>query len=129
MMTDTIADMLTRIRNAQMAGKRQVSVPLSRVKYAIANLLSREGYVGKVETVEGTPAQLMIELKYRGAEPAIQSIDRASKPGHRVYRQASELPVVLNGYGISIVSTSQGIMTGAEAKERGVGGEIICSVY
>lgn len=129
MMTDTIADMLTRIRNAQMAHLAQVSLPLSKVKLAIAELLSREGYVGKVKTTQDKLPRLVVELKYEGNQPAIRSISRVSKPGHRAYRGASQLPVVLNGYGLAIVSTSRGIMTGIEAKAQGVGGEIICFVY
>ena len=129
MMTDTIADMITRIRNGQMAGKRQVRVPFSKLKLAIAKILSAEGYIGNVESLEGIPAMLGLELKYNGKMPAIRSITRASKPGHRMYRGASELPTVLSGYGLAIISTPQGLMTSKEAKQRGVGGEVICSVY
>ncbi|MBI2990500.1 MAG: 30S ribosomal protein S8 [Candidatus Magasanikbacteria bacterium] len=130
MMTDTIADMLTRIRNAQMAKLTRVEMPFSKVKFAIAEILKKEQYVGKVEKIEGTPSSVLsIELLYHSKQPAIQSIKRESKPGHRVYKGFGQLPKVLNGFGISIVSTSQGIMTAREAKEKGVGGEIICSVY
>lgn len=129
MMTDTIADMLTRIRNAQMAKLARVEIPFSKVKFAIAEILKREQYVGTVEKKEGTIPVLAIELSYHGERPAIQSIKRESKPGHRVYRSSDELPKVLNGFGISIVSTNQGIMTAREAKKKGIGGEVICSVY
>ena len=129
MMTDTIADMLTRIRNAQMAKLARVEIPFSKVKFAIAEILKREQYVGTVEKKEGTFPVLAIELFYQGGRPAIQSIKRESKPGHRVYRSSNELPKVLNGFGVSIVSTSQGIMTAREAKKKGIGGEVICSVY
>ncbi len=129
MMTDTIADMLTRIRNAQMAKKRQAVLPFSKVKLAVAEILCREGYLNKAERIEGSPVVLSLELKYNGKMPAIQSVKRESKPGHRMYRSATELPTVVNGYGIAIVSTSRGMMTGKEAKKLGIGGEIICSVF
>ncbi len=128
-MTDPIADMLTRIRNAQRAHKQCVLVPASKVKRSIAGILNKEGYIGNIKEVEGMPALLELELKYNGRRPAIQSIVRESKPGHRVYRKVEELPKVLNGFGIAIVSTSKGLMTNKEAKEQGVGGEVICSVY
>ncbi|OGH71131.1 MAG: 30S ribosomal protein S8 [Candidatus Magasanikbacteria bacterium RIFCSPHIGHO2_02_FULL_51_14] len=129
MMTDQIADMLTRIRNAQMAGKKTVELPFSKIKKAIADILMREGYIASVEAQMGTPARLMLVLKYHGKKPAIQSIARESKPGRRQYRKAGEMPRVLNDYGIAIVSTSQGLMTNKQARKDGVGGEIICSVY
>lgn len=130
MMTDTIADMLTRIRNAQKSRKRTVEIPYSKVKFAVANVLLAEGYLETVEKVEGTPvSSLVLGLKYFGKQGAIQHIKRESTPGHRMYKSVSELPKVLNGYGIAIVSTSQGMMTVAEAKKRGVGGELVCTVY
>ena len=128
-MTDPIADMLTRIRNAQKAGKRSVLIPYSRLKQAIADLLAREGYVGEVKKVTETKPMLSVDLKYHGQKSAIQSIVRLSKPGHRMYRTADELPTIINGYGLAIVSTSRGLMTSAEARKLGIGGEIICSVY
>lgn len=130
MMMDPIADMLTRIRNAHMAKKRDVEVPFSKMKHAIAEILQQEGYVQSVKTVDSKkmPA-LVIELKYRGNLPAIQSVTSESTPGHRKYRKALEMPRVLNGYGMAIVSTSQGIMTADEAKKRGIGGELLCSIY
>jgi small subunit ribosomal protein S8 len=129
MMTDTIADMLTRIRNAQQSNKRYVEVPFSKVKMAIAEILKQYGYCISLEKKEVTPAVLMIELKYDGKRPAITSIKRESSPGHRMYRKSEEMPKILNGYGIAIVSTSQGIMTAHEAKKKKIGGEVICSVY
>lgn len=129
MMTDTIADMLTRIRNAQMASRHQARMPFSKVKLAVAEILCREGYLNKVEKIDGSPIVLSVDLKYDGKMPAIQSIKRESKPGHRMYRNADELPTVINGYGIAIVSTSQGMMTSKEAKKLGIGGEVICSVF
>lgn len=128
-MTDTIADMLTRIRNAQRAHKSSVVIPYSNLKRAIADLLAREGYVGQVEKTGENPGQLVVALKYNGTKPAIQDITRMSTPGHRMYRAADELPTVLNGYGLAIVSTSRGLMTSSEARKLGIGGEIICSVY
>ncbi len=129
MMTDPIADMLTRIRNAQKAQKRSLEIPFSKLKVKIAEILKSEGFVGDVRVTEEMPKMLSIDLKYAGKSPAIQSITRESKPGHRMYRRADEMPKVLNGYGIAIVSTSQGLMTAKEAKKKGIGGEVICSVY
>lgn len=129
MFTDPIADMLTRIRNAQSAGKRSVEIPFSKLKKNVIDILSAEGYLGAVETKESTPMLLVVDLKYRGKRPVISSLKRESKPGHRMYRRADELPHILNGYGMAIVSTSRGIMTNKQAKKEGVGGEVICSVY
>ncbi len=130
MMTDPIADMLTRIRNAQMSRRGKVELPFSKMKKNIADLLSREGYLGKIEEVEAKPAKILVlELKYNNKKPVISSIKRESKPGRRVYCKADEMPKVLNNYGIAVVSTSGGLMTNREAREKGVGGEIICSVY
>lgn len=128
-MTDPIADMLTRIRNAQRARHPVVILPFSQLKLKLAELLSAEGYLGEVEKKDGMPALLQLTLKYHGKEPAIREVIRESTPGHRQYRKAEELPTVLNGYGIAIVSTSRGLMTNKAAKKLGVGGEVICSVY
>jgi small subunit ribosomal protein S8 len=128
MMSDPIADMLTRIRNAQIAHKTEVSVPISKVKLAIAEILSKEGYLLDVKKEEKTN-NLLICLKYEHKRPVIQSIDRVSKPGHRVYRSFDKIPKILNGFGVSILSTSKGIMTDKEARKMKIGGEIICSVY
>lgn len=128
-MTDPIADMLTRIRNAQMARRSSVVIPTSKLKKAIAQILSDQGYVGAITDLEGTPATFQIELKYQGKMPAIRSITRESKPGHRAYRKGHELPRILNDYGIAIISTSKGLMTNKQARKEGIGGEIICSVY
>lgn len=129
MMTDPIADMLTRIRNAQRVHKSNVLIPMSKTKKALADLLLKEGYVNAVSVSEGTKPVLEIELKYVGGKAAIQSITRDSKPGHRMYRKAHELPRILNDYGIAVVSTSEGLVTNKEAREKGIGGEIVCSVY
>ena len=130
MMTDPIADMLTRIRNAQMARRDEVVIPFSKLKLAIAEILLREGYITDIHTTQTKPQTLVVTLKYaQGKRAAIQSIKRESTPGHRMYRKAEEMPRVLNDYGIAIVSTSQGLMTNKEARQRGVGGEVLCSVY
>ncbi len=125
-MTDPIAAMFTRIRNAQATGKRSVAMPASRVKQAIANLLKDEGYIADVQTssVDGKP-KLEIALKYHEGKPVIERIQRISRSGLRVYRGTTELPKILNGLGISIVSTSSGIMTDAQARKKGLGGEVI----
>ncbi len=129
MMTDPIADMLTRIRNAQRSRKPIVEIPYSQMKHAIADILNKEGYIGTVDKTDAMPAMLVLTLKYYGRQPAIQSIDRTSTPGHRVYMKATELPRVLNDYGIAIISTSQGLMTNKDARKAGVGGEVICAIY
>lgn len=128
-MTDSIADMLTRIRNAQKAGKENLEVPFSKLKRAVAEILVKAGYLQKLEEVKGQPAKLILTLRYNGKEPAIRFIRRESKPGHRLYCKSSELPRILNGYGLAVISTPQGLMTDKEARERGMGGEVICSVY
>jgi small subunit ribosomal protein S8 len=125
-MTDPIADMFTRIRNAQAMGKPTVSMPASKLRQAVADLLKAEGYVLDSRRVEDAgKAQLEIKLKYFDGKPAIERIERVSRPGLRVYRGKTELPKVLNGLGISIVSTSTGLMTDAQARAKGVGGEVI----
>ena len=128
-MTDPIADMLTRIRNAQAMGKPTVNMPASKVKLALAELLKAEGYVldSRRSETDGK-AQLEIKLKYFEGKPAIERIDRISRPGLRVYRGKGELPKVLGGLGISIVSTSAGLMTDAQARAKGLGGEVIARV-
>jgi small subunit ribosomal protein S8 len=134
-MLDPIADMLTRIRNAQLARKARISVRYSKMKETLAKILEREGYVSGVAR-EGEPGKetLAIVLKYTALsptvkKPAITEIDRVSTEGCRVYIKRHDIRKVKNGYGIAVVSTSQGIMTGAEAYRRGLGGEYICSVW
>jgi small subunit ribosomal protein S8 len=125
-MTDPIADMFTRIRNAQAVGKVAVKMPASKAKAAIADLLKAEGYILDVQVAkEGAKANLEIRLKYFEGRPAIERIERVSRSGLRVYRGKGALPKVLNGLGISIVSTSAGLMTDAQARVKGVGGEVI----
>ena len=127
--------MLTRIRNAQRAGRREVVMPASKVKLAIARILEREGFVERVERAEDGPkANLSITLKYERVSavdklPAIQEINRVSKEGLRVYLKKGDVRRVKNGYGISIISTSAGVMTGNEARAKGLGGECICEVW
>jgi small subunit ribosomal protein S8 len=125
-MTDPIADMFTRIRNAQAMGKQTVSMPASKLRQAVADLLKAEGYVlDSRRSEDAGKAQLEIRLKYFDGRPAIERIERVSRPGLRVYRGKGELPKVLNGLGISIVSTSSGLMTDAQARAKGLGGEVI----
>ena len=129
-MQDPIADMLTRIRNAQMAEKKSVVMPSSKVKTAIANVLLEEGYITSFQPseIDGKPA-LAIELKYFNGRPVIEKIDRVSRPGLRIYKAANDLPKVNAGLGITIISTSKGMMADRAARAEGVGGEIICSVF
>ncbi|MBU2542678.1 30S ribosomal protein S8 [Patescibacteria group bacterium] len=129
-MTDPIADMLTRIRNAQMSKRGRVEIPTSKLKKNIALILNREGYIGAIEEVDAKPTKkLVLELKYSNKKPAISSIKRESKPGHRVYCKSDEIPRILNDFGIAILSTSKGLMTNKEARKEKLGGEIICSIY
>ena len=129
MMTDPIADLLTRIRNAHHAEKISLTMPGSKVKSAIAQVLTDEGYIEGFESSskDGKPS-LMIKLKYYEGNPVIEKLDRVSKPGLRVYKGAEELPRVNGGLGIAIISTSKGIMTDRAARNAGVGGEVLCSV-
>lgn len=129
MMNDPISDLLARIRNAQSAGHDTLEAPSSQMKFAIAKILAREGYLASAtERVEGHKKTLVMALKYTGTEPAIRTLRRISKPGLRVYRGAAELPRVLSDIGLAIVSTSAGIMTNKDARRRKLGGEIICEV-
>ena len=128
-MTDPVSDMLTRIRNGQKARKVSVSMPSSTVKIAVANVLKDEGYITDFEaSVEGTKKTLSVELKYFEGTPVIEKVQRVSKPGLRIYRGKDDLPKVLGGLGIAIVSTSAGVMSDRQAREQGIGGEVICVV-
>lgn len=129
-MSDPIADMLTRIRNAQTARKAQVSMPSSKLKAAVSRVLKEEGYVEDVR-VEGDSAKpvLTITLKYYNGAPVIETIQRASKPGLRIFRGKDELPKVRDGLGVAIVSTSKGVMTDRAARAAGEGGEVLCVVF
>ena len=128
-MSDPIADMLTRIRNAQATEKVSVAMPNSKVKVAIAEVLKSEGYIEDfaVRSNEGK-ATLEIALKYYGGKPVIEKIERVSRPGLRVYKGRQDIPPVMNGLGVAIVSTSRGVMTDRRARETGVGGEVLCIV-
>ena len=131
-MTDPIADYLTRVRNAYMAGKKVVEIPSSKMKEAITRILFEKGYILSYKVVEGTPYNtIKIALKYHPETKmaAIKKIERVSTPGLRQYTGAEEMPRVLNGLGIAIISTSKGVVTDKEARELGIGGEVICYVY
>lgn len=133
---DPIADMLTRIRNANMVGKTLVSMPSSKIKVEIARILKEEGYIENYEVVEGdSPAKktLRVRLKYvgerRNRRPVITGLERVSRPGRRIYTKKEDIPWVLSGMGIAILSTPKGVMTGQKARKLGVGGEILCKVW
>jgi small subunit ribosomal protein S8 len=130
-MTDPIADLLTRIRNAHLAKHDRLDVPASKVKLQILALLKVEGFIKNFREIEGTPVGLIrIFLRYdQEGTPAISHVERVSKPGRRVYRRADEIAPVRNGLGLGIVSTSQGILSDATARERRVGGEIVCEIW
>jgi small subunit ribosomal protein S8 len=128
-MSDPIADMLTRIRNAQSVDKAVVSMPSSKIKVAIAQVLKDEGYIdGFSVRDEGGKSQLEIALKYYAGRPVIERIERVSRPGLRVYRGREAIPAVMNGLGVAIVTTPQGVMTDRKARQTGVGGEVLCYV-
>ena len=128
-MTDPISDMLTRIRNAQLGGKTTVAIPSSKVKSAIAQVLRDEGYIEGfvVKPNEGKP-EMEITLRYYAGHPVIERIERVSRPGLRVYRRVGDIPKVMNGLGVAIVSTSKGVMTDRKARATGIGGEVLCIV-
>jgi len=129
-MQDPISDMLTRVRNAQMAGKKFVDMPGSKLKAAVAQVLEDEGYISghRVESAEGKP-RLSIELKYYNGKPVTAEIERFSKPSLRRYASKDKMPNVRGGLGVAIVSTSKGVMTDRAAKAQGVGGEVLCTVF
>ncbi len=127
-MQDPIADMLTRVRNGQAAQKVSVSMPSSKLKVAIANLLKEEGYIADVKVSGDVKPELEIELKYFQGKPVVELIQRVSRPGLRIYKKRGDLPKIINGLGIAVVSTSKGVMTDRAARKAGMGGEIICYV-
>lgn len=131
MFTDPIADYLTRIRNAQIARHKVVEIPASNLKREITRILHEKGYILNYKFDDGKPGVIKIALKYNAKtkSPAISKIDRISSPGHRKYTGAEDLPRVLNGLGIAVVSTSKGVMSDKEARVQGVGGEVLCYVY
>jgi len=127
-MQDPIADMLTRIRNGQTAAKKTVTIPASKLKKAIAEVLVEEGFIKSFSVEEGTIPTMTVELKYYQGRPVIDELKRVSRPGLRIYKKVDELPKVIGGLGIAVVSTSQGVMTDRAARKAGHGGEIICTV-
>jgi len=135
-MTDPIADMLTRIRNAVMSGQAMTAMPLSKVKVEIARILKEEGYLENFDVADGErPSQkvLRLKIKYIGErrerQPVLTGLERVSRPGRRIYTKKQEIPWVLSGIGVAILSTPKGIMTGQRARQLGVGGEILCKVW
>jgi len=128
-MQDPLADMLTRIRNAQMVGKTSVKMPLSNLKKSVADVLASEGYIDGATVSEGAKKELTIGLKYFEGKPVIAEIGRYSRPGLRAYAGKDELPSVRGGLGVAIISTSKGVMTDRAARAAGVGGEILCTVF
>ncbi len=128
-MSDPIADMLTRIRNAQMVGHREVTMPASKLKSSIAGVLKDEGYIEDfAQRDKDGKSELVVSLKYYAGRPVIEKLERISKPGLRVYKGRDNLPKVMNGLGIAILSTSRGVMTDSKARASGVGGEVLCIV-
>lgn len=127
-MQDPISDMLTRIRNGQAANKVAINMPSSKLKVAIANVLAAEGYIESVKVLEGAKPELEITLKYFQGKPVVESIQRVSRPGLRIYKRKDELPKVMGGLGVAVISTSKGVMTDRAARQAGLGGEIICYV-
>jgi small subunit ribosomal protein S8 len=130
MVNDPIGDMLAQIKNAVMAGKSSVDLPYSRMKHQVAVILLKEGYLTEATKAGEVPKQrLLLKIKYEGKNAVLTDLKRKSKPGLRVYINKTEIPYVIGGMGIAIVSTSQGIMTGKDAKKRGIGGEFLCEVW
>ena len=130
-MTDPLGDMLTRIRNAQMRSKSKVATPASRLRACVLDVLQEEGFIRGYAQVDydGGKSELEIELKYYDGQPVIRKLQRVSKPGRRVYSSVRDLPTVANGLGVSILSTSKGVMSDARARVENVGGEVLCSVF
>lgn len=128
-MQDPIADLLTRIRNAQRAGHASVSVPGSKQKEAICRVLHEEGYIGSFKVDADVKPVITIALRYHGGKPVIEQFDRISRPGLRIYKGVDELPKVRGGLGVAIVSTDRGVMTDRAARRTGVGGEVLCTVF
>lgn len=127
-MTDPISDMLTRIRNANLVRKDEVLIPFSRIKFEIAKILKKEGFVISTEKIKGRFDQIKVVMKYKNKEPVIQNIKRISKPGQRIYYSYRQMPKILPSLGLWIVSTSRGLMTSPQAKKQKIGGELICEI-
>ena len=128
-MQDTLADMFTRIRNAQMAEKQVVSMPSSKMKLSVLEVLKNEGFIANYSVSEGVKTEVSVELRYFEGRPVIEEIKRSSRPGLRQYKASNDLPSVRGGLGVAIVSTSQGVMTDRAARKAGIGGEVICTVF
>lgn len=130
-MTDPIADLLTRIRNAHLAKHDRLDVPASKLKLELCNLLREEGYIDRIQVLDGEPSDLIrIYLRYaKNGKPAITRMQRVSRPGRRVYRGADDIRPVLNGLGTGVISTSRGLLTDTEARERRIGGEVLCEIW
>ena len=128
-MQDPIADLLTRLRNAQMASHPEVSMPCSKAKVAICKVLEEEGYIGGYAVEEGDKPTLSVSLRYHNGSPVIEELSRISRPGLRVYKACEDLPKVRGGLGVAIVSTNKGLLTDRAAREAGVGGEVVCTVF
>jgi len=128
-MQDTLADMFTRIRNAQMAEKQVVSMPSSKMKLSVLEVLKNEGFIANYSVSEGVKPEVSVELRYFEGRPVIEEIKRSSRPGLRQYKASNDLPSVRGGLGVAIVSTSQGVMTDRAARKAGIGGEVICTVF
>ena len=131
MMTDPISDLLTRIRNALMVGHPSVSMPASRMKRGVLEVMKREGYIEDIEDVERMgKSELLVHLRYqKNQKPVIEGLEKVSKPGRRVYTNRDDIPKVRNGLGVAVLTTSRGIMSDAEAREAGVGGEVLCNIW
>ncbi len=128
-MTDPLADMFTRITNGQAAGKKEVTLPASKVKFAVGQVLKAEGYIEDIRQVDiGAKCQLIISLKYFKGVPVIAQLQRVSKPSRRIYKTKDEIPTVLGGLGVAIITTPKGVMTDKQAREQGHGGEVLCLV-
>ncbi len=129
MFTDPISDMLTRIRNAAATHKSEVVMPYSKLKHNLANILQKEGYISAVSVQDNAIKELQITLKYEGAEPAVTDLKRVSKPGQRIYAPSDRIPRANGGLGVTILSTSKGLMTDREARKQKYGGEVICQIW
>ena len=128
-MQDPIADLLTRIRNAQLAGHESVDIPYSKLKTDVVRVLQEEGYIEGFSVSEEIKSQIKVSLKYADGEPVIERIKRVSRPGLRIYKDSKSVPVVNGGLGVAIVSTNKGVMTDRSARKEGVGGEVLCTVF
>lgn len=128
-MQDPLADLLTRIRNALMVGKLEVSIPSSKLKLSVLKVLRDEGYIQDFEKNSGAKPEVTVKLKYFENKPVIEKLTRISRPGLRIYKNVTDIPKIKNGYGVAVVSTSKGVVSDREARQLGVGGELLCTVF